>query len=197
MSQFSVQLFVFFLLIAFTSPVAILWGVKQVFVDSGNVLDPLFSGFNHANETTSEQWWSEFGDAFKNISTDLFPDGDKSFSVSEIILEIAPDFMTSSNAMRSFLLSYSPTLLLTLINALVPSVLRALSGLEKYKTRSELEVSVLRKTIFYFVMNLVNQQTLKFLFALLCLLAIRKAVHPPWFYYAHSPNPFLPLPLSL
>jgi len=158
LSQTTVQVLVFLLMISFTSPVAILWGVKQMLVDSQTVLDPFINGFNgHDNSTSSspEQWWSDFGGVFSNITGNLVPDDDISFSISDILLEMMPGFIKSSTEAKKLLLSYAPTLFLTLVNALVPSVLRAVSVLEKYKTRSELEVSILRKTNFYFVMNLI------------------------------------------
>eukprot|EP00188_Purpureofilum_apyrenoidigerum_P000236 Plantae.Rhodophyta-Purpureofilum_apyrenoidigerum.ctg10953.p1 GENE.Plantae.Rhodophyta-Purpureofilum_apyrenoidigerum.ctg10953~~Plantae.Rhodophyta-Purpureofilum_apyrenoidigerum.ctg10953.p1 ORF type:complete len:884 (+),score=149.55 Plantae.Rhodophyta-Purpureofilum_apyrenoidigerum.ctg10953:302-2953(+) len=158
LSQTTIPVLVFLLMISFTSPVAILWGVKQMIVDSQTVLDPFINGFNgHGNNTLSspDQWWSDFGGVFSNITGNFLPDDDISFSISDILMEMMPDFVKSSTEAKKLLLSYAPTLFLTLINALVPSVLRAVSVLEKYKTRSELEVSILRKTIFYFVMNLI------------------------------------------
>jgi Calcium-dependent channel, 7TM region, putative phosphate len=53
------------------------------------------------------------------------------------------------------LLAYIPVLMLAVVFAIVPSLLRAISDLEGYHTRSAKEMSVFRKTAFYYVMNAV------------------------------------------
>ncbi|CAN8070372.1 unnamed protein product [Agarophyton chilense] len=155
-----VQFIVFAILILFTSPVAMLTALKLVFAELSLLSDPqvIFSNHGHHNTTFPAP---ELGSSFNgtngfDILNNLTSNGDMAVdSISTDILQLLPSFFTSNTMLRSVLLVYLPVLLLAVVFAVVPSFLRLTCSLEGYTTHSAQEMSVFRKTSFYYVMNAV------------------------------------------
>lgn len=152
-----VQVIVFAILILFTSPVAMLTALKLVFAEVALLSDPamIFGNATHHNLTFNPHgipFNQSNGLAFFNLSTD---DANAAQTISEDFLSLLPKFLTSNTILRSALLNYLPVLTLSIIFAAVPSVLRLTCALEGYPTHSAQEMSVFRKTSFYYVMNAV------------------------------------------
>ena len=151
-----VQVLVFAVLILFTSPVAMLTALKLVFAEVSLLSDQamLFGNGVHGNLTLPHP--NPFNETidfpFVNLNGD---DGNAAQTISEDFLDLLPDFLTSNTFLRSALLNYLPVLTLAIIFAAVPSVLRLTCALEGYPTHSAQEMSVFRKTSFYYVMNAV------------------------------------------
>ena len=155
-----VQVIVFAALILFTSPVAMLTALKLVFAELALLSDPhmIFNPLHH-NSTAS----SGFGlqpllnetDGFDVLNVLNSGDTNAALSISNDLLEFLPSFLTSNTVMRSAILGYLPVLLLAVVFAIVPSLLRLTCSLEGYETYSAQEMSVFRKTSFYYVMNAV------------------------------------------
>lgn len=142
----SVQGIVFAMLILFTSPVAVLTAVRQMCTNAVLLSDPraLLSGSGGANEST-----------LVSPATAAAPSADDAVALSQALLALFPNWITHSAVVRSLLLAYLPVVLLALVFAIVPSVLRATVALEGYPTHSAQEMSVFRKTSFYYVCNAV------------------------------------------
>lgn len=152
-----VQVIVFAILILFTSPVAMLTALKLVFAEVALLSDPamIFGNATHHNSTINPHgtpFNESNGLAFFNFSSD---DANAAQTISEDFLSLLPKFLTSNTILRSALLNYLPVLTLAIIFAAVPSVLRFTCALEGYPTHSAQEMSVFRKTSFYYVMNAV------------------------------------------
>lgn len=158
--EMMVQFIVFAILIVFTSPVAMLTALKLVFAELALLSDPqvIFSNHGHPNGTFPAP---ELGTSFNgtngfDILNNLTSNGDKAVdSISTDILRLLPSVFTTNAMLRSVLLAYLPVLLLSVVFALVPSILRLTCSLEGYVTHSAQEMSVFRKTSFYYVMNAV------------------------------------------
>lgn len=150
-----VQVIVFTFLILFTSPVAMLTAMKLIFAEVALLSDPamIFSSMgNHHNlSTIASRFNATDGLGFLNISSD----GNAAESISENLMDILPSFLTSNTLLRTAILAYLPVLMLAIVFAIVPSLLRLTCALEGYPTHSGQEMSVFRKTSFYYVMNAV------------------------------------------
>lgn len=150
-----VQILVFTFLILFTSPVTMLTALKLVFSELSVLTDPqvIFggSGPNH-NSTSGSTNHTGAGSFFGNIGAD---GSDTVESLSEGLIDVLPSFLTSNTFLTTAVLAYLPVLILALVFSMVPSLLRLTCTLEGYPTRSALQMSVFRKTSFYYVMNSV------------------------------------------
>jgi Calcium-dependent channel, 7TM region, putative phosphate len=92
--------------------------------------------------------------SFPNLDFEI--DGENAASdISMVLMQLLPSSLSSNTLFRSILLAYIPVVLLAFVFALVPTLLRMISGLEGYPTHSAREVSILRKTVFYYAMNSV------------------------------------------
>ncbi|KAI0557883.1 phosphate transporter [Gracilaria domingensis] len=155
-----VQFIVFAILIVFTSPVAMLTALKLIFAELALLSDPqvIFNNHGHHNGTFPAP---ELGASFNgtnglDILNNLTSNGDMAVdSISTDILQLLPSFFTSNAMLRSILLAYLPVLMLSVVFALVPTILRLTCSLEGYPTHSAQEMSVFRKTSFYYLMNAV------------------------------------------
>lgn len=163
-----VQILAFALLILFTSPVAILTALRLVFAEVALISDlgrpP--NGTTLVNNITAglvgrSRLVSSL-DIVHGVKLEYLTPAPNSTvqsnavdDISKSLMDVLPSFLKSSSLLRSVLLSYIPVLLLALVFSLVPTVLRAISNLEGYSTQSAKEMSVFRKTAFYYVMNAV------------------------------------------
>lgn len=150
-----VQVLVFTFLILFTSPVAMLTALKLVFAEVALLSDPsmIFGSAGHHNSTFSGARPNDTDVlAFFNLEAN---GGNAVDSISKSIMDLLPPFLTSNTFLRGALLAYLPVLMLAIVFALVPSILRLTCALEGYPTNSAQEMSVFRKTSFYYVMNSV------------------------------------------
>ncbi|OSX68916.1 hypothetical protein BU14_2097s0001 [Porphyra umbilicalis] len=143
-----VQGIVFAMLILFTSPVALLTAVRLMCTNAVLLSDPraLLTG---ANSTLSAS-----AAAAAAAAASASP-ADDANALAQSLLGLLPNWVTHSAVVRSLLLAYLPVVLLALVFAIVPSVLRATVTLEGYPTHSAQEMSVFRKTTFYYVCNAV------------------------------------------
>lgn len=162
-----VQMFVFACLILFTSPVAMLTAMRLVFAELAVLKDAnlgnLGLGYNEtalgdvkpsvtvllgeASEPTLE--------VSRTSLASMGVDDNAANEMSKQLLSWLPDFLTSNTMLRSVLLAYFPVLLLSVVFSLVPTILRAISSLEGYPTYTDKEMSIFRKTSFYYLMNAV------------------------------------------
>lgn len=150
-----VQVLVFTFLILFTSPVTMLTALKLVFSELAVLTDPqlIFGGSGPGHNETSGLSNHPGGHSFfSNVSSD---GSDTVESLSEGLIDVLPDFLTSNTFLTTAILAYLPVLILALMFSMVPSLLRLTCTLEGYPTRSALQMSVFRKTSFYYVMNSV------------------------------------------
>lgn len=179
-----VQMFVFACLILFTSPVAMLTAMRLVFAelsllsDVGNMghnvtmpapitvpapIVSMLAPFNGSLDSTLESALSTANavGAVANAVVerlslaDIGADDNAADDISQQVMNMLPTFLTSNSLMRSVLLAYIPVLLLSFVFAIVPSLLRLISNLEGYPTHSDREMSIFRKTSFYYLMNAV------------------------------------------
>lgn len=149
-----VQVIVFAILILFTSPVAMLTALKLVFAELSLLSDPsMIFGAGGDHNTTSNPIFDET-DGF-SLFNFQDGDGDAAEVISTYFLDLLPSFLKSNTLLRAALLAYLPVLMLAIIFAAVPSILRLTCALEGYPTHSSMEMSVFRKTAFYYVMNAV------------------------------------------
>lgn len=137
-----VQFVVFAILILFTSPIAMLTAVK--FFVSGVALlsDPQVLA--HSNPDNNPLVPTI--DVKKENAAVLF---------ANYMMEKLPKALAQNDWLRSAIFTYVPVLLLAIVFAVVPSLLRLTCRLEGYPTHSAQEMSVFRKTAFYYVMNAV------------------------------------------
>lgn len=153
-----VQIIVFAGLILFTSPVTMLTALKLVFSELSLLTDPqIIFGNGHGNNSTSSNNSTSLNGTggltfFKNLSSD---NGAAIESLSEDLLSLLPSFLTSNTYLTTLILAYFPVLLLAFVFSIVPSLLRFTCSMEGYPTQSAMEMSVFRKTSFYYVMNSV------------------------------------------
>lgn len=155
-----VQVMVFAVLILFTSPVTMLTFLKLVFSELSLLTDPQVIFGNSGNTTTptnSTGFAGGINDGmglsfFKNLSADS---GAAVESLSQDLLNVLPSFLTSNTYLTTAILAYLPVLMLAIVFAIVPTLLRMTCKLEGYATKSAMEMSVFRKTSFYYVMNAV------------------------------------------
>lgn len=155
-----VQVIVFAILILFTSPVAMLTALRLIFAELALLSDPqmIFSTLSHHNATSAVtplggQLNETNGfDFLNNIASD---GGHAVESISQDLMALLPPFLSKNTFLRSALLAYLPVLMLAVVFAIVPSLLRLTCSLEGYPTYSAQEMSVFRKTSFYYVMNAV------------------------------------------
>jgi hypothetical protein len=166
-----VQVFVFVFLILFTSPVAMLTALKLMFAevallsDVGSMVngtgspkrrDVVSIGVTAVSAVTRLVRLHAPG---RNVDAssilDISDQGNAVNDISQSLLAFLPKAITSNAVLRSVLLAYIPVLMLAVVFAIVPSLLRRISDLEGYPTHSAKEMSVFRKTAFYYVMNAV------------------------------------------
>lgn len=155
-----VQVIVFTILILFTSPVAMLTATRLVFAEMTLLSDPqmIFSTLKHGNSSLSEAALSSAPnetngfDALNSLSSN---GGSAMDSISNDLIKLLPSFVTTDPVLRSAVLGYLPVLILAIVFAIVPSLLRLTCAWEGYPTHSAQEMSVFRKTSFYYVMNAV------------------------------------------
>lgn len=155
--EMAVQIVVFAGLILFTSPVTMLTALKLVFAELALLTDPQGIFGNGNNSTSPSNFSNGLNETngltfFTNISADS---GAAVQSLSHDLLNILPSFLTSNTYLTTAILAYFPVLLLAFVFSVVPSLLRLTCTLEGYPTRSAMEMSVFRKTSFYYVMNAV------------------------------------------
>lgn len=117
--------------------------VGRLAVDGGH--DAVGGGLDGRNDDNGLHF-------FSNLSADS---GAAVESLSQDLLNVLPSFLTSNTYLTTAILTYFPVLLLSFIFSIVPSLLRFTCALEGYPTRSAMEMSVFRKTTFYYVMNSV------------------------------------------
>lgn len=151
-----VQFIVFAILILFTSPIAMLTAVKLLVSEVALLSDPQVILNNlHRNGTAIT------GVASGNMTdTPLFPHIDLERDnvakwIADSVMKSLPSALSSNPLLRSAIFAYVPVLLLAIVFAVVPSLLRLTCRMEGYPTHSAQEMSVFRKTAFYYVMNAV------------------------------------------
>lgn len=155
-----VQFIVFTILILFTSPVAMLTALKLVFAELALLTDPsmyLHGGEGHNSTSLATAIGGNVNETnAMAVLLSLSSDGSNAVeSISKDVLSVLPSFMSSNTFLRAALLAYLPVLMLAVVFAIVPSLLRLTCALEGYATRSAQEMSVFRKTSFYYIMNSV------------------------------------------
>jgi Calcium-dependent channel, 7TM region, putative phosphate len=158
-----VQIFVFAGLILFTSPVAMLTALRLVFAevsllsDMGNIGENATAVTTSTVPTVARAAWEDFSSEYSNrlALVDIGVDDNAAEDLSAELMNMLPTALTSNTLLRSVLLAYIPVLLLAVVFSVVPSILRVLSGLEGYPTYTDREMSVFRKTSFYYLMNAV------------------------------------------
>jgi Calcium-dependent channel, 7TM region, putative phosphate len=156
-----VQMFVFACLILFTSPVAMLTAMRLIVAEVALLSDTRSLGQSATAAATSAVPTVTAGltnvtaAAARLAMPDIATDDNAADDISAELMSMLPVTLTSNTLLRSVLLAYIPVLLLAVVFALVPSLLRVISGLEGYPTRTDREMSVFRKTSFYYLMNAV------------------------------------------
>lgn len=159
-----VQMFVFAGLILFTSPVAMLTALRLIFAEVSLLSDMGHLGQNATTAaTTAAPTVTVARVALRELASDsarlaladLGVNDNAADDLSAELMNMLPTALTSHSLLRSMLLAYFPVVLLAFVFAVVPSVLRAISGLEGYPTHTDREMSVFRKTSFYYLMNAV------------------------------------------
>lgn len=165
--EMMVQLFVFLFLILFTSPVAMLTALKLIVAEVALLGDAGFSGgsnstslgglFSNNKNATLIPTEVRFSTNLSSLTAlpNLSGPDNAANDISVALMNKLPDVLSKNAVLRSLLLAYAPVAMLAVIFSLVPSILRAFSSLEGYSTRSARELSVFRKTSFYYVMNSV------------------------------------------
>lgn len=152
-----VQFLVFTVLILFTSPVAMLTAMKLVFAEMALLSDPQVL-LGHRNSTAPFHPFAigvNGTNGFEFLNS-LGSDGSNAVdSMVQDMMKYLPPFLSTNPVLRSALLGYLPVLLLAVVFAAVPTLLRMACSLEGYPTHSAQEMSVFRKTSFYYVMNAV------------------------------------------
>lgn len=164
-----VQLFVFACLILFTSPVAMLTALRLVFAEVSLLSDigptsPVGQNATFAVTTAVPTVMAGGRLALAGFSnstvarfelSDLNVNDNAAEDISAGLMKLLPSALASNSLLRSILLAYFPVVLLACVFSIVPSLLRAISGLEGYPTYTDREMSVFRKTSFYYLMNAV------------------------------------------
>jgi len=152
MAELFVEVLVFLLLSLFSSPIAMIAGMKQLIVEALKV------GRNNSSHVAVPLFDARFSENSLLSPTGLglsVPSGGEADEVSQSLLALLPGFVMQNDLLRRLLLVYTPVLLLSVLSAAVPSVLRAASNLQGYTTKSAQELSVFRKTVFYVLLNSV------------------------------------------
>lgn len=159
--EIMVQGIVFAVLILFTSPVAMLTAMKLIMAEVSLLSDPqIIFGNGAHNASISPSGNGSFPFSNSTVGLSLFPQIDTkgenaAESISQYLMGLLPSALSSNSVFRSALLAYIPVLLLAVVFAIVPSLLRLTCVLEAYPTHSAQEMSVFRKTAFYYLMNAV------------------------------------------
>lgn len=144
--DFIVGVVVFVLLTLFTSPIAMLTASRQLLNDIGSAAqDFSFDPLGLLPESNASKTPDQVNEASYS-----------SGSLTDWLLSMVPTFWADQPFVRNLLFLYLPVLLLGLINSIVPSVLRLACIAEGHATRSERELSVFNKTLFYYIMNSVR-----------------------------------------
>jgi len=158
-----VELIVFLLLTLFSSPVAMIAGMKQLIVEAlkvahnndSNSHNISVAGSARLAVTTAVRAWIAGMTSTSRSTIRAAAAGGEANEVSESLLSVLPGVVMQNDLLRRFLLLYTPVLLLSVLNAAIPTLLRAASTLQGYTTKSTQELSVFRKTVFYVLLNSV------------------------------------------
>lgn len=137
-----VQILVFTILILFTSPIAMLTAGKLFVSEIALLTDPQVLA-NH-NATGNPL-----------LPTIDVKNSNAALGIANYIMERLPNALSSNEWLRSAIFTYVPVLMLACVFSVVPSLLRITCIWEGYMTKSAQELSVFRKTAFYYVMNAV------------------------------------------
>lgn len=137
-----VQFIVFSILILFTSPIAMLTAVKLFVAEVSLLRDPQLLA--HHNVTGNPL-----------VPTIDVKKENAALAIADYIAQRLPKALANNDWLRSAIFTYVPVLMLAIVFAVVPSLLRLTCKLEGYPTHSAQEMSVFRKTAFYYVMNAV------------------------------------------
>lgn len=137
-----VQFIVFSILILFTSPIAMLTAGKLLISEIALLSDPQLL---MPHNVTSNPLVPTI-DVKKNNAA---------IGIANFLMKNLPKTLANNELLRSAIFNYVPVLMLAVVFAAVPSILRQTCKWEGYPTKSAQELSVFRKTAFYYVMNAV------------------------------------------
>jgi len=144
--ELMVQIVVFAILILFTSPIAMLTAGKLLISEVALLSDPDVIA-NHNNNSTAT------GNPL--MPTIDVKSGNAAIAIATYVMNRLPPALSKNEWLRSAAFTYIPVLMLAVVFAVVPSLLRMTCQWEGYSTLSAQELSVFRKTAFYYVMNAV------------------------------------------
>ncbi len=141
-----VQILVFAILILFTSPIAMLTAGKLFVSEIALLTDPqVLAKHNATGNVTGNPL----------LPTIDVKNSNAALGIASYIMERLPNALSNNEWLRSTIFTYVPVLMLACVFAAVPSLLRITCVWEGYMTKSAQELSVFRKTAFYYVMNAV------------------------------------------
>ncbi len=137
-----VQFIVFSVLILFTSPIAMLTAGKLFISEIGLLSDPKWLSSRNATSNPL-------------VPTIDVTNDNAAIDITNLIMKYLPKALADNELLRSAMFNYAPVLMLAIVFAAVPTILRQTCKWEGYPTKSAQELSVFRKTTFYYVMNAV------------------------------------------
>lgn len=143
-----VQFIVFSILILFTSPIAMLTAGKLLIQEVSLLTDPSIIANNNSTVTGT-------GSNNPLVPTINVKDDNAALSIAYFVMQKLPQALSNNDWLRSTIFTYVPVLMLAIVFAVVPTLLRQTCKWEGYPTKSAQELSVFRKTAFYYVMNAV------------------------------------------
>lgn len=140
-----IQFVVFTVLILFTSPIAMVTAGKLLISELEVLADPNLQNMTGTPVPSGNPLLPRI-----NVT-----DHNAVVSITDAIVKHFPDALKHNELLKTALFNYVPVLLLSVVFSLVPSLLRLTCKWEGYGTQSMRELSVLRKTTLYYVMNSV------------------------------------------